>query len=259
MKLLFAGDIVGRPGREAFARIATRYKAEGKAHVVVANAENAAAGKGITPALAEELFAGGADALTLGDHTWDQRELAAFIDREPRIVRPANFPPGCPGRGNTLIETPDGPLQVINLIGRVFMSPNDCPLRTADAILKQSEGRARMIFVDIHAEATSEKIIIGRHLDGRVSAVAGTHTHVPTADECILPGGTGYLTDAGMTGPKDSVLGRQVAPILSRFLTGMPTRFDIATGDIRVEGVLFDIDPATGRTRRIRRVSERIK
>ncbi len=258
MKLLFVGDIVGSPGRTAFARIATRYKAEGKADVVVVNGENAAAGRGITPRLAEELFAAGADAITLGDHTWDQKEVQAYLEQEPRLIRPANFPPGCPGRGHTLIDTPAGPLLVMNLIGRVFMPAQDCPFRTADQLLKREAGRARMIFVDIHAEATSEKIILGRYLDGRVSAVAGTHTHVQTADEQILPKGTGYITDAGMTGPKDSVLGREIEPVTHRFLTGMPTKFDIATEDVRLEGVLFDVQPDSGRTKKIKRINERM-
>lgn len=258
MKLLFVGDIVGSPGRQAFARWATRYKADKKADVIVANAENAAAGKGITGKLADELFAAGADAITLGDHTWDQKELPPYLEREPRIVRPANFPPGCPGRGHTIIDTPHGPLMILNLIGRVFMPPQDCPLRTADALLKREAGRARMVFVDMHCEATSEKIITGHYLDGRISAMAGTHTHVQTADERILPKGTGYITDAGMTGPKDSVLGRELEPVLHRFLTGMPTKFDIAQNDVRMEGVLFDIHPETGRTRKVTRVSERL-
>ncbi len=259
MKLLFVGDIVGSPGRQAFARFATRYKADQKADVIVANAENAAAGRGITPALADELFAAGADALTLGDHTWDQKELAPHLDRELRIVRPANFAPGCPGHGHTILETSCGPVLVMNLIGRVFMPPQDCPLRAADEILQQESGRAKMILVDMHCEATSEKIVTGRYLDGRVSAYVGTHTHVQTADECVLPRGTGYITDAGMTGPKDSVLGRKLEPVLKRFLTGMPQKFDIATDDVRMEGVLFDIDPATGRTRKIKRISERME
>lgn len=258
MKLLFIGDLVGAPGRQAFARFATLYKSKRKADVIIVNAENAAAGRGITGKLADELFAAGADAITLGDHTWDQKELPPYLDREPRIVRPANFPPGCPGRGHTLIDTPAGPLLVLNLIGRVFMPAQDCPLRTADAILQREGSRARMTFVDMHCEATSEKIITGRHLDGRVSAVAGTHTHVQTADECILPKGTGYITDAGMTGPKDSVLGREWQPVLKRFLTGMPQKFDIAKDDVRLEGVLFDINPDTGRCQAVQRVSERM-
>ncbi len=259
MKLMFVGDLVGSPGRQAFARFATRYKAEKKVDVIIANAENAAAGRGLTPPLADELFAAGADALTLGDHTWDRKELIPYLDRERRVIRPANFPPSAPGRGYTLIETGHGPVLVINLIGRVFMAAQDCPFRTADEILKREDGRAQVIFVDMHCEATSEKIIMGRYLDGRVSAVAGTHTHVPTADECILPHGTGYITDAGMTGPKDSVLGREVEPVLHRFLTGMPTKFDIAKDDVRMEGVLFDIDDTTGRTTKIKRISERME
>lgn len=258
MKLLFVGDIVGRPGRQAFALFATRYRAEKKADVIIANAENSAAGRGINPNLADELLAAGADALTLGDHTWDQKDIPPYLERERRIVRPANFPPGCPGRGHTIIETPAGPLLIINLIGRVFMPAQDCPFRTADDILQREAGRARMTFVDIHAEATSEKIIMGRHLDGRISAMAGTHTHVQTADECVLPKGTGYITDAGMTGPKDGVLGREWEPVRKRLMTGMPTKFDIATDDVRMEGVLFTIDPNTGRTTSIKRVSERV-
>lgn len=258
MKLLFVGDIVGAPGRQVFARFATLYKAQKKADVIIVNAENAAAGRGITGKLADELFSAGADAITLGDHTWDQKDIPPYLERERRIVRPANFPPGCAGRGHTLLDTPAGPLLVVNLIGRVFMPAQDCPLRTADDILRREAGRARMTFVDMHCEATSEKIITGRYLDGRVSAVAGTHTHVQTADECILPKGTGYITDAGMTGPKDSVLGRQWQPILQRFLTGMPQKFDIATDDVRMEGVLFDIHPDTGRCKSIQRVSERM-
>lgn len=258
MKLLFVGDLVGAPGRQAFARFATLYKTNRKADVIIVNGENAAAGRGITGKLADELFAGGADAITLGDHTWDQKELPPYLDRERRIVRPANFAPGCPGRGHTLIDTPAGPLLILNLIGRVFMPPQDCPLRAADAILQREGSRARMTFVDMHCEATSEKIITGRYLDGRVSAVAGTHTHVQTADECILPRGTGYITDAGMTGPKDSVLGRQWQPVLKRFMTGMPHKFDIATDDVRLEGVLFDLNPDTGRCTAVQRISERM-
>lgn len=258
LKLLFVGDVVGRPGRTVFARYAHSYKAEGRADVIVVNGENAAAGRGINPKLADELFEAGADVITLGDHTWDQKDLPAYMDGERRLIRPANFPPGCPGRGWTVIETIAGPLLVINLIGRVFMNAHDCPFRTADKLLKQHGDQARLRFVDIHCEATSEKIVTGRYLDGRVSAIAGTHTHVQTADETILPRGTGYITDAGMTGPKDSIIGREVEPIIQRFLTGMPQKFEVATEDVRMEGALFELDPQTGKCLRVTRVSERL-
>lgn len=254
MKLLLAGDIVGSPGRRVFAQVVARLRREKKVDIVIANGENAAAGRGITPALAEELFAAGADALTLGDHTWDQKDIAAFLNRDTRIIRPANFEPGCPGRGWTTIRTEAGAVTIVNLIGRVFMPPHNSPFLAADEILNHKTDLAPVVIVDIHAEATSEKIALGRYLDGRVSAVAGTHTHVQTADETILPGGTAYITDLGMTGPKDSVLGRSVEPILQRFLTGMPTKFDIATDGVQLEGVLIDVDDATGRARKIKRV-----
>ncbi len=258
MNIFFVGDIVGSPGRTAFARTVTRWRREQKADVVIANAENAAGGRGLTPALAEELFNAGADALTLGDHTWDQKALAPYLDREPRIVRPANFPPGCPGRGYTVVNTPHGAVLVINLIGRVFMPAQDCPLRKVDAVLKEAASRARMSLVDIHAEATSEKIVMGRYLDGRVTAVVGTHTHVQTADEGLLPKGTAYITDVGMTGPRDSVLGRSLEPVLRKFMTGMPTKFDIATDDVCLEGVLIEADAKSGRARRIQRIREQV-
>ena len=211
MKVLMVGDIVGSPGRRAFARVATRMREAGKVQFVVANAENSAGGKGLTLPLAEELFAAGADVLTLGDHTWDRRELQTTIDRESRIVRPANFAPGCPGQGHTTVRTGSGEaVTVINVVGRVFMGLYDCPYRTMDGILVKMAGSSGIILVDFHAEATSEKIIMGRYLDGRVSAVVGTHTHVQTSDETILPKGTAYITDLGMTGPKDSAIGREL-------------------------------------------------
>jgi 2',3'-cyclic-nucleotide 2'-phosphodiesterase len=256
LKIVFVGDIVGSPGRRAFARFATRWKNEGKADIIVANAENSASGRGPTPAIAQEILDAGADALTLGDHTWDQKELAPFLDRESRIARPANFAPGCPGKGFVRLETPEGPLLVISLIGRVFLPPRDCPLRAADALLKKESARVRMIMVDMHCEATSEKIIAGRYLDGRVSLVAGTHTHVQTSDETILPKGTAYITDAGMTGPKDSVLGRDYEPVLRSYLTGMPNKFDVATQNVCVEGVCVDIDPKSGKALNITRFRE---
>jgi metallophosphoesterase (TIGR00282 family) len=256
MKILHVGDIVGSPGRTAFARVVTDLRNRGKVDVVVANAENVAGGRGLTPRLAEELFAAGADAMTLGDHTWDQRELAGHLPKEPRIVRPGNFAEQCPGQGYTVMETEHGAVAVMQMIGRVFMNPYACPFAAADRMLKEIGARTRVILAEIHAEATSEKIAMGRHLDGRVSAVAGTHTHVQTADERILPGGTAYITDLGMTGPIDSVLGRAIEPVLHRFRTGMPAKFDVADGAIALQGVLLDIDENTGKARKIQRVWE---
>ena len=256
IRVLHVGDIVGSPGRTLFARVAQRLRSEGQVEVIIANAENAAAGRGLTPALAEELLAAGADVLTLGDHAWDQKEILPYLDREPRIVRPANFAPGCPGRGVTTIETPHGRLSVLALIGRVFMPPADCPFRTADEILKKRDQLGSAIFVEIHAEATSEKIALGRYLDGRVTSVVGTHTHVQTSDEALLPKGTAYLTDLGMTGPKDSVLGRALEPVLKKFLTGLPTKFEMATEDVALEGVILTVDPKTGRANKIKRIRE---
>ncbi|MBN1269512.1 MAG: TIGR00282 family metallophosphoesterase [Kiritimatiellae bacterium] len=259
MNILIAGDIVGSPGRTAFAQVATRYRAEGKADVVVANAENAAGGRGLTPALAEELLAAGADVLTLGDHAWDQKEIIPFLDREPRVLRPANFAPGCPGRGWVTVETAAGRLTVVNLVGRVFLAATDCPFHKADAVLGlPPKELAKLVLVDIHAEATSEKIALGRYLDGRVTAVVGSHTHVQTSDEALLPKGTAYITDLGMTGPKDSVLGRDVKSVLHKFITGMPAKFEVATGDVTFEGVLIEADTDTGRAKRIKRVREKI-
>ncbi|MDD2520658.1 MAG: TIGR00282 family metallophosphoesterase [Kiritimatiellae bacterium] len=257
MKILFVGDIVGGPGRMAMARVATRYKADKRADVVVANAENSAAGRGITAALAEELFAGGADLLTMGDHVWDQKQAVGYFDQEPRIVRALNLPPGCPGKGEAVLETPAGPLAVVQLMGRTFMnSLADCPFRTIEAWLKKNASRYRMILVDMHAEATSEKVAMGKFLDGRVTAVIGTHTHIQTADEAVTAKGTAYLTDAGMTGPCDSVIGRTTDAILGRFLTGMPTKFEIASGDVRLHGALLTVDPATGKALKIKRIEE---
>ena len=256
IRVLHIGDIVGSPGRILFARVVHRLKSEGQVDLVIANAENSAAGRGITPGLAEELFSAGADVLTLGDHTWDQKEILPYLDREPRIVRPANFAPGCPGRGVTTVDTPHGRLTVLSLIGRVFMPPADCPFRTADEILKKRDLLGSMIFAEIHAEATSEKIAIGRYLDGRVTSVVGTHTHVQTSDEAILPKGTAYLTDLGMTGAKDSVLGRDLDSVLKKFITGLPTKFEVATNDVALEGVIVTVDPKTGRATKIKRIRE---
>lgn len=255
LHVLHVGDIVGSPGRLAFARVVHRLKDEGRLDAVIANAENAAAGRGLTPPLAEELFAAGADVLTLGDHAWDQKEILPYLDREPRLLRPANFAPGCPGKGLAVVETPKGRLAVLVLIGRVFMPPADCPFRTADEQLKRVPAGVP-VFVEMHAEATSEKIAIGRYLEGRVASVVGTHTHVQTSDETLLPKGTAYLTDLGMTGPKDSVLGRDVESVLKKFLTGLPAKFEVAEKDVVLEGALLHVDPGTGLATKIKRVRE---
>ena len=258
MKILAVGDIVGAPGRRAFARVVPRLRFEDKVDFVVANAENAAGGRGLTSVLAEELMAQGADVITLGDHTWDQKEIRPYLGQERRVVRPANFSPGCPGRGWTTIDGSGTHVTVVNLVGRVFLSATDCPFRTVDALLRQESGLGTVVLVDIHAEATSEKIVMGRYLDGRVSAVFGTHTHVQTSDERILPGGTAYITDLGMTGAKDSALGRDLESVTSMFLTGMPARFEMAKNDVVLEGALIDVDPQTGRATAIERIREHI-
>lgn len=257
MKLLHIGDIVGSPGREAFARLTTRWKAENRVDAVVVNGENAAGGRGITGDLAEELFAAGADVITLGDHAWDQKGILDYIEREPRLLRPANFSADCPGKGYVRIETKNGSLAVLVLIGRVFMPPSECPFRTAEKILKE-QGRSGTVLVEMHAEATSEKIAMGWFLDGQVTSVAGTHTHVQTADETLLPRGTAYITDLGMTGPHDSVLGRDKEPVLSKFLTGLPTRFGVATNNVCLNGILLEVDPGNGRASSITRIHERL-
>jgi hypothetical protein len=258
MRILVVGDIVGSPGRMALARIVGRMRAAGEVDFVIANAENAAGGRGLTLSLAEELFRAGADVLTTGDHVWDQKELAKHIDKEPRILRPANYAPECPGKGWITVETPAGRVTVIDLVGRVFMGPADCPFHAADRILNAGAGLGKIVIVDLHGEATSEKIAMGRYLDGRVSAVVGSHTHVQTSDEAILPKGAAYITDLGMTGPKDSVLGRDVESVLRKFLTGMPSPFQVASKDVCLEGMLITVDEKIGNATRIKRVREKI-
>lgn len=259
MKILMVGDIVGGPGRQAFARVVGRMRAVWKLDAVVANAENCAGGKGLSGPLAEELFANGADVLTLGDHAWDQRDMLAYIEREPRIVRPLNFAPESPGKGIATVRIASGlEITVISLIGRTFMRPYDSPFHAIDALLKRQAHLGRVILVDFHAEATSEKIVMGRYLDGRVSAVVGTHTHVQTSDEAVLPKGTGYITDLGMTGPKDSAIGRELAPVMDMMIRGIPSKFDVASGDVNLEGVIIDVDESTGKARKVTRVREKI-
>lgn len=259
MQILMVGDIVGSSGRDALARVVKRYKLAGQADFVVANAENAAGGKGLTESVAAALFKAGADVLTMGDHAWDQKELRTHIAREPRILRPANFAPACPGHGLVTVSTAWGNVTVVSLVGRVFMKPYDCPFRTVDGLLKDVAGKGGTILVDMHAEATSEKIAIGRYLDGRVTCVAGTHTHVQTSDEAILPGGTAYITDLGMTGPKDSVLGRDVESVTASFLSGMPAKFTLSKDDVALEGVRIDVDRQTARALSIHRIREKLE
>ena len=249
MKLLMIGDVVGGPGRRMLKGTLAGMRAAHQVDAVVVNAENCAAGSGITAALAAELFAAGVDAITLGDHTWDQKETGAWLARERRAVRPANFADACPGRGWTRVETPVGAFVVANLLGRVFMNPVDNPFLAIDRLLAGPVPRDVPVVVDFHAEATSEKIAMGRHLDGRAAAVFGTHTHVQTSDARVLPGGTGYVTDIGMTGPVDSVIGREAEPVLHKFLTDMPAKFDVAKGPCELCGCVFDVDPSSRRCR----------
>ncbi|MGN0834002.1 MAG: TIGR00282 family metallophosphoesterase [Kiritimatiellia bacterium] len=258
MKILMIGDVVGSPGRNLLRRELKRLRAERGLAAVVVNAENCAAGSGITAALAKEIFDAGADAITLGDHTWGQKEFAGQIGGIDRLVRPANYPSECPGRGWCLVTMPTFRFAVVNVQGRVFMSPVDCPFRAADRVLNEIP-KDVPVFVDFHAEATSEKVALGYYLDGRVTALVGTHTHVQTSDAQVLPKGTAYLTDLGMTGPYVSSIGRDLKPVTRKFLTGIPSRFEVATGPCVLEGAVIDFDPATRRAAAIEtlRIRER--
>jgi len=255
MNVLMAGDIVGKPGRAAFLQVVNRLKAEGRVDFVIACGENAAAGRGPTLEMAQSLLSAGADVVTLGDHAWDAKEMVAGIDLEPRIIRPENFSKGAPGKGWVRIDTPEGELVVIQLIGRVFMQPNyGCPFQAVDRLLSPAMKLGKAIFVDFHGEASSERMAMGRYLDGRVSAVFGTHTHCQTSDETVFPNGTAYITDLGMTGPKNSILGREVEPVLRKFTTGVPHKFDVAKGDPVLEGAIVDVDMRTGKANSIERL-----
>lgn len=259
LTILAIGDIVGRPGREVIAKRLPALRERAGVDFAIGNAENVAGGNGLTPDLAEKLLGSGLDCLTNGDHVWNKKELIPAIQKDPRLLRPANYPEEQPGRGWAVYETLKGPVAVLNLQGRVFMgTPAACPFKTAERLWPEIAARARVVCVDMHAEATSEKVAIGRYLDGRASVVFGTHTHVQTADEQILPRGTGYITELGMTGPYDSVLGRRVEPVLSRFVTGMPAVFDVAEGDPRLCGCLFTVDAQTGLALAVERVQERL-
>lgn len=255
MRLLVIGDIVGRSGRRAVKVNLSGLRREFKLDLVIANGENAAGGKGITKEVAQELFSSGVDVLTMGNHVWNKKEAYEYISRETRIVRPANYPPGTPGSGTGIYDTPGNlKVGVINLAGRVFMPAIDCPFRKADEIVARVKEKARVIIVDFHAEATSEKVAMGWYLDGRVSAVVGTHTHVQTADERILPGGTAYITDLGMTGPMDSVIGVKKEIIIDKFITQIPQHFDVATGTFQFNGAVIEVNEDTGEAVSIERI-----
>ena len=262
MKLLFIGDIVGQPGRNAVKTLLPKLREQHALDFVIANGENSAGGSGITPGTADEIFSSGVDAITSGDHLWDQKEVMGLLASEKRFLRPLNYPPGTPGQGSAVFEVRSSEfgvrssIGVLNVQGRTFMQPLEHPFLLAAGEVKRLRERTKIIFVDFHAEATSEKIAFARFLDGRVSAVVGTHTHVQTADEQIFPGGTAYLTDAGFTGPHESVLGREIEPVIRRFLTNMPQRFEVAKDRVLLHGVVIEIDEATGKAMKIRRVSE---
>lgn len=255
-RLLFIGDIVGRPGRELIRRGLAALVAHHRIDLVVANVENAAAGFGVTPEIAEDFLEYGIHVMTGGNHTWDKKEILPYFAEQPRLLRPANFPPGAPGRGVYVATAGNGAsVAVINLMGRVFMTAIDDPFRVGLDEIDAVRTEARIVLVDFHAEATSEKIAMGWHLDGRVAAVVGTHTHVQTADERVLPQGTAYITDVGMTGPHDSVIGVERSAIIQRFLTALPQRFETATENPRLNAVIIAADETTGRAQAIERVS----
>lgn len=254
-KILFIGDIEGRPGRRALAKLINPLREQYQADIVIANCENAAGGIGLTKLTAKELLDAGIDVITLGNHAFAKRDVYPLMDSEPRILRPANFPPGAPGKGWGIYTTPAGEkIAVINLIGRVYMDPLDCPFPCVDEILSQITDQVKIIFVDVHAEATSEKKAMGWYLDGKVSAVIGTHTHVQTSDERVLPNGTAYLTDAGMTGVHDSVLGLEKNLVIERFIKHIPGKFQLAEGLATLQGVVISIDPSTGLAASIQRI-----
>jgi metallophosphoesterase (TIGR00282 family) len=257
VRLLFIADVVGSPGRRAVRELVPRLREQHGIHVVIANGENSAGGSGITPGTADELFRAGVDVITCGDHLWDQKEVVQLLENEPRFVRPLNYPPGTPGQGSTMVQVNGAPpVGVINLQGRTFMPPLDNPFLAAIVEVERLRVLAKIIFVDFHAEATSEKLAMAYMLDGKVSAVVGTHTHVQTADERIFPGGMAFLCDGGFTGPHDGVIGREAEPIIRRFLTNQPQKFEVSKRQITLQGALCDIDETTGKTTRIQRISE---
>jgi metallophosphoesterase (TIGR00282 family) len=257
VKILFIGDVVGEPGRRAVAQLVPRLRRKHQIDIVVANGENSAGGAGITVNTARDIFGSGVDVITTGDHLWDQKEVTSLLQNEPRFLRPINYPPGTIGRGSVIVQLENcPPVGVLNVQGRTFMPDLDNPFQAARVEVENLRRTTSIIFVDIHAEATSEKIAFARMLDGLVTAVVGTHTHVQTADEQIFPGGTAYLTDAGFTGPQESVLGREIEPVIRRFITNTPQKFGVATKSVCLKGALVTADPVTGRAISIERISE---
>jgi 2',3'-cyclic-nucleotide 2'-phosphodiesterase len=254
MNILMVGDVYGEPGRQAVAKLVPQLRQAHAIDFCVVNVENAAGGFGVTPAIARQMLEAGADVMTTGNHIWDKREIVEYITRENLLLRPANFPVGTPGAGHVTVKAGPHKIAVLNLMGRVFMLPIDCPFRKADEILPELRKETPIVLVDMHCEATSESIAMGWYLDGRVSAVVGTHRHVQTADERVLPGGTAYITDLGLTGPTDGVIGVDRDQIIQRFLNQMPIRFETAKGPAALHGVVITIDPESGRAAAIRRL-----
>jgi metallophosphoesterase (TIGR00282 family) len=255
MRILFLGDIVGKPGRQICTQAMRGLRAEENLDLIVANAENIAGGSGLTPELYQDLLACGIDGVTMGDHVYRRREIFSILQSDRRIVRPANFPASAPGHDFAILRTRQQVnVAIFTLLGRVFMPPVDCPFTAADRVLAALPADIHVILVDFHAEATSDKQLMGRHLDGRVSAVLGTHTHVATADEQILPGGTAFQCDVGMTGPHESILGRRIDRVMETTRTFRPTHFEVATGNVRLNGAIVEVDPQTGRATAIRRI-----
>jgi 2',3'-cyclic-nucleotide 2'-phosphodiesterase len=253
--MLFIGDIVGKPGREIVRRSIAGLVTELSLDLVVANAENSAGGSGLTPGIYRELVAAGIDAMTLGDHVYRRKEIYSILNNEANIVKPANLPPEAVGRDWVVVRGRDGTsVGIACFLGQLFMKPVDSPWRTVDRVLAEMPTDVRVRLIDFHAEATSEMQLMGRYLDGRATAVLGTHTHVPTADECILPQGTAFQCDVGMTGPYESIIGRRIDRVLETTLTGLPTEFEVATEDVRLSGTIVEADPETGRATAIRRV-----
>ena len=254
MKVMFIGDIVGNVGRSALRKALPALRTKYNPDIIIVNGENAAAGRGITGAIAKEFFDWGVHGITMGNHTWDNKDIFEWIDDEDRVVRPANFSPQSPGRGSAVIKAGGKKLGILNLQGRTFLPPNDCPFRTADEQLDLLQEETKCVLVDFHAEATSEKIAMGWYLDGRASIVVGTHTHVQTNDDRILPQGTAFLTDVGMTGPMNGILGMEQDAVLHKFLTGLPARFVVDEGDWHLHGIVAHLDDLTGKALKLEKI-----